>query len=68
MMLCVTDWVVGSQDGRLQFIATNLTGVSVGILILGTYKFKDFLKPVYFVWSGIILLGAPAAIIWAHGN
>ena len=62
MLLCAVDWVNGSQDGRLQFIATNLVGVLFAVIICASAKFKEFLKPVYYVWGGIVLIGAPSAI------
>ena len=55
-LLCVVDWVNGSQDGRLQFVATNLIGVLMGIVILSTYRFKEFLKPAYYVWAAVSVI------------
>jgi hypothetical protein len=67
-LLCVVDWVNGSQDGRLQFIATNLIGVLMGVVILSTYRFKEFLKPAYYVWAALSVIGAPIAILWAQSH
>ena len=68
LFISVVDWINSTQDGRLQFVATNLIGLWIGIIILGHYKLKDFKKNVYFVWLGIILVGTPIALIWGHQN
>ena len=50
-LLSIIDWVLGTQDGRYQFVATNLTGVAVAVIICSTYQIKEFLKPIYYVWG-----------------
>ncbi len=68
VLLCIVNNIVGSQPGRVQFVAINCSGLVVAAIIFSAYKFKDFLKPIYAVWA-VISLGVGAyAIYWGHGN
>ncbi len=62
--LCVIDWMTGSMQGRVQFVSTNCTGVVFALIILSGYNIREFVKPVYAVWTVIILIIAPIAIYW----
>lgn len=67
-LLCIVNNIVGSQPGRVQFVAINCSGLVVAAIIFSAYKLKDFLKPIYAVWT-VISLGVGAyAIYWGHGN
>ena len=48
--------------GRIQFVSTNCTGILVAVIILSGYKIKDFLKPVYAIWTGLIFVVVPLAV------
>lgn len=62
LALCVIDWMAGSMEGRIQFVSTNCTGIIIAIIILSGYRFKEFFKPVYAIWTGLSLILAPLAI------
>ncbi|MBR1860438.1 MAG: hypothetical protein IJ796_01045 [Lachnospiraceae bacterium] len=61
--LCAIDQFSGSLTGRVQFVTTNLTGVVMAVIILSAYDIKSFKKPVYAIWAGICLVGAPIAVV-----
>lgn len=62
--LSIINWIMGSMPGRVQFIAANCTGVIVAILIFSGYSFKEFLRPLYAVWTGVIALFAPFVVYY----
>ncbi|MCR4617013.1 MAG: hypothetical protein K5669_02365 [Lachnospiraceae bacterium] len=64
--LCLIDQLLGSQTGRVQFIATNLTGVVIAVIILSGYKIKNFLKPVYAIWTGLMCIFVPVVLIYGE--
>lgn len=61
-VLCIIDWMAGSMEGRIQFVSTNCTGIVIAMIILSGYRFRDFLKPVYAIWTGLILVIVPLVI------
>ncbi len=60
--LSLIDWSVGSMEGRIQFVTINCTGIIVAIIILTGYSIKEFFRPIFIIWTGGVLLGAPIAI------
>ena len=68
ILLCIVNNIVGSQPGRVQFVAINCSGLVVAAIIFSAYKLKDFLKPIYAVWAVICLVAGAYAIYWGHGN
>lgn len=70
LALAVIDWIIGSRDGRMQFVATNCVGFIFGAMILssGNHKPKDFIKPVYAVWTVLFAVGAVFALRWGLSN
>lgn len=66
--LCVVNNAVGSQPGRVQFVAVNLSGLVVATIIFSAYRFKDFLKPAYYVWAAVSVVGGVCAILWGAHN
>ncbi len=47
---CIINWAKVTLDGRTQMTAANLTGVVIAIIILCSFEYKSFLKPVYGIW------------------
>ncbi len=66
--LSVIDCIVGSQTGRIQFVAKNCLGVVIAFLILSNYSFRDYLKPCFYIWTGIFILITPFALYWGIKN
>jgi len=62
--LCIIDWMAGSMEGRVQFISTNCTGIVIAIIILSGYRLKDFFKPVYVIWTGLVIVSVPLAVLF----
>lgn len=48
----------------MQFVSTNCTGIVIAVIILSGYRFMDFIKPVYAIWTGIILIVVPLALLF----
>ena len=49
--MCWINWTLGSQNGRVQFIATNLTGILIAVIIVSSYRLDSFLKPIFALWT-----------------
>lgn len=58
-LMCLINWALGSQNGRIQFVATNLTGVLLAVIIASAYKISAFLKPIFAFWA---IIGAFSCI------
>lgn len=63
--LCIIDWVKGSLNGRAQMTATNISGIVILIIILGAINTRDFLKPIYAIWTLLCAFLVPIGIITA---
>ena len=59
--LCLINWAKVTLDGRTQMTAANLTGAVVAIIILCSFEFKSFLKPVYVLWVLVCIIIVPIA-------
>ena len=66
--LCIINWGASTLDGRIQFVMTNSTGLVMAVIILSGYRIKDFIKPVYAIWTGVITIGMPFVIFWGLRN
>jgi len=66
--LCYVDHIIGSAIGYVQFGTKHYAGVAIAIIILTTYKPKDFLKLPYFVWLAVFFIGKHFVMKWAPGN
>lgn len=62
-LLCIINWGSVTLDGRVQFVLTNVTGLALAVIILSGYRVKDFMKPIYAIWTGIIALFIPIVVI-----
>lgn len=62
--LFVIDWTRGSQTGDIWAWTINMTGVIMAVILFSTYSPKEFLKPVYIVYSAISAVGLAAAYYW----
>lgn len=49
-LLCIIDQIIGSATGAIQYGVKNYTAVIIGIVILTSFKLKDFIKVPYFIW------------------
>ena len=66
--LCIIDCIVGSQPGRVQFVARNCIGILIAILIISNNGIKDYLKPCHAIWTAIYLIAVPFALKWGLNN
>ena len=62
LALSIIDWANGSLNGRIQMMATNLTGIVIAFIILSSYDIKGFLKPVYALWAAVCLIASPIIV------
>ena len=60
--LFAIDWTRGSQAGAIWAWAINMTGVIMAVMLLSAYHPKEFLKPVYIIYS----VAGVSALIAAH--
>lgn len=66
--LCMLDQVIGSATGSVQYGLKNYTSVILGIIVLTSYRFKDFYKLPYLVWAALFLILRTIVMIWARQN
>jgi len=57
ILLCVVDHIKGTAIGSVQSVAENIAGLLFALIIFTSYEFKDFLKLVYYIWTGIFCVG-----------
>lgn len=63
--LVLIDWIRGSQNGVCWQTAINLTGMFIGMIVLGHFRWKGETPKPYLIWMGIWLLGSFAGYgIW----
>lgn len=57
--LCINaiEFIIETQYGTIRRTAVNLTGLAMMIIIFSAYPLKDFLKPVYYFYTGLCLAG-----------
>ncbi len=68
-MLCfiafmVIDWTRGSQVGSTWAWTVNMTGVVMAVILFSAYQLKDFLKPVYLIYSAAGIAALPLSYYW----
>lgn len=68
VLLCLIDQIMGSAMGRVQFVAANCTGLIIAVIIFTGYRWKDFIRLPYAVWTVFCVLGGSLAIHWGREN
>lgn len=66
--LFVIDWTRGSQAGAIWAWTINMTGAVMAVIVFSAYRPKEFLKPVYIIYSVIGILALVAAHHWWMQN
>lgn len=72
-MLCFTllfiiDWTRGSQAGAIWAWTINMTGVVMAAILFSAYSPKEFLKPVYILYSIVAIGALLTAYYWWNLN
>lgn len=62
--LFAIDWVKGSQAGAIWALSTNLTGAVMAVILFSAYPPKEFLKPVYMIYSAVSIAALAGAWCW----
>ena len=68
VLLCLIDQIMGSAMGRVQFVAANCTGLIIAVIIFTGYRWKDFIRLPYAVWTVFCVFGGSLAIHWGREN
>ncbi|RKJ43687.1 hypothetical protein D7X98_14875 [bacterium 1XD8-76] len=66
--LFVIDWTRGSQAGAIWAWTINMTGVVMAVIVFSACRPKEFLKPVYIIYSVVGILALMAAHHWWMQN
>lgn len=64
IMLFVIDWTRGSQVGAVWAWTINMTGVVMAVILFSAYPPKEFLKPIYIIYSVISIIALAGAYYW----
>ncbi len=62
VVLCYVDQQLGSRMGEWQLVYKNVTIVVVGLMALVHYPLRSFLKPIYYIWALISVIGGYAIV------
>lgn len=68
VLLCLIDQIRGSAMGRVQFVAANCTGFIIATIIFTGYRWKDFMRLPYAVWTVFSIIGGYFATCWGREN
>lgn len=60
----VIDWTRGSQVGSTWAWTVNMTGVVMAIILFSAYHPKEFVKPVYLIYSVICIAALLLSYYW----
>lgn len=63
VILCIADQQLGSRSGETQLIYRNVSVVVMGVIALSHYPLKSFLKPLYYVWAALSVIGGTAIVM-----
>lgn len=66
--LMIIDWTRGSQVGSTWAWTINMTGVVMTVILFSAYHPKEFLKPIYIIYSVIGVLALIVAHRWWMQN
>lgn len=64
ILFMLIDWTRGSQAGAIWAWTINMTGVVMAVILCSAYLPKEFLKPVYMIYSGVGMLALIIAYCW----
>ena len=62
--LMIIDWTRGSQVGSTWAWTVNMTGVVMAVILFSAYSPKEFIKPVYLIYSAICVIALPVSYYW----
>ena len=62
--LFAIDWTRGSQIGIVWAWTINMTGVVMAVILFSAYSPKEFLKPIYIIYSAIGIAALGIAYYW----
>lgn len=68
IMLFVIDWTRGSQIGVVWAWTVNMTGVVMAFILFSAYPLKEFLKPIYIIYSVISIIALAGTYYWWNLN
>ena len=60
----VIDWTRGSQVGSTWAWTVNMTGVVMAVILFSAYHPKEFVKPVYLIYSAVCIAALPLSYYW----
>lgn len=60
----VIDWTRGSQVGSTWAWTVNMTGVVMAVILFSAYSPREFMKPVYLVYSAVCIAALPLSYYW----
>jgi len=63
--LCYLDYIIGSVGAYLHVGLKFSAGIPIAVVILTSFKLKDFMKMPYFVWAGVFFAGEYFVMQWA---
>ena len=55
----VIDWTRGSQVGPTWAWTVNMTGVVMAAILFTAYRPREFVKPVYLIYSAVCIAALP---------
>lgn len=64
IIFMVIDWTRGSQEGAIWAWTINVTGIAMAVILFSAYSPKEFLKPIYMIYSGIGISALIIAYCW----
>lgn len=60
----VIDWTRGSQVGSIWAWTVNMTGVVMAAILFTAYRPREFVKPVYLIYSAVCIAALPLSYYW----
>lgn len=64
IVFMVIDWTRGSQVGSTWAWTVNMTGVVMAVILFSAYHPKEFVKPVYLIYSAVCIAALPLSYYW----
>lgn len=62
--LMIIDWTRGSQVGSTWAWTINMTGVVMTVILFSAYSPREFLKPIYIIYSFVEIIALIMAYHW----
>lgn len=60
----VIDWTRGSQVGSIWAWTVNMTGVVMAVILFSAYPPKEFMRPVYLIYSVVCIIALFFSYYW----